>query len=119
MKKDIKRMLLQLRHDCDNYRYRPKVYLTGHSEGGCLASLYTLELRRDIQLPHPVNVCTFGAPQVGDQAFAEHYNQSIRQTTPENHLDIVPFLSSGSNGPMASILKDPCRKNDMGKQVNM
>lgn len=104
MKEDIKRILLDLVKT--KFRYKPRVYLTGHSKGGCLASLYALELTQDTDLPNPTYVCTFGTPRAGDHAFAEQYNQTIRQTTYENHLDIVPFLPPGSNDRMAIFLKN-------------
>eukprot|EP00980_Cylindrotheca_fusiformis_P012341 scaffold3031_cov102-Cylindrotheca_fusiformis.AAC.1 len=108
MKGGIKELLLELLHEHVYktwsyyfFRYQPKIYLTGHSKGGCLASLYALELKRDAEiLPNPTYVCTFGSPRVGDLTFAKEYDQTISQTSYENHLDIIPFLPPGNNDRM-------------------
>mmetsp|Transcript_44118 Transcript_44118/g.106332 ORF Transcript_44118/g.106332 Transcript_44118/m.106332 type:complete len:326 (-) Transcript_44118:141-1118(-) len=95
---------------------RCKIYLTGHSKGGCLASLFALELLQNPDLPNPEYTCTFGAPRMGDAEFCLYYQQHIRQTTYENHLDIIPFLppSSRDSPNMTSLMeevqKDGCQK---------
>jgi hypothetical protein len=98
MRKDIKESMLQFLKDEqeDKKRWRkPKFYLTGHSKGGCLASLFALEMLKDKDLPNPYYVCSFGAARIGDSAFANYFNRNIRQTSYENNLDIIPFLPPG------------------------
>uniref|UniRef100_A0A7R9WHE4 Fungal lipase-type domain-containing protein n=1 Tax=Pseudictyota dubia TaxID=2749911 RepID=A0A7R9WHE4_9STRA len=68
------------------------LYITGHSKGGCLASIAALLMHFDPDLPTPTKVCVFGSARVGDATFREQYNKIIHQTTYENRLDIVPFL---------------------------
>lgn len=62
-----------------------EIYITGHSLGGALAMLAAYEFRR-LKLPL-AEVVTFGAPRVGNKAFAAAYNSApVGQT----------FLSAGS-----------------------
>ncbi len=72
-----------------------KIYVTGHSKGGSLASLFALMLHNDPNIPSPESVCSFGAAKVGNPAFAMYFNSVVNQTTYENHLDIIPFLPPG------------------------
>jgi len=87
----------------------PKIYLTGHSKGGSLASLFALTMLKDKDLPDPTGVCTFGAARVGNDKFAEHFNSCIEQVTYENDLDIIPFLPPGQTTmeDMAVAMDDP------------
>ncbi len=67
-----------------------KIYVTGHSKGGALASLggwllHQKQLKPDL-------VVTFASPHTGTEDFAHHYNRIIDQIRYENYLDIVPFL---------------------------
>lgn len=68
-----------------------EIWLTGHSRGGALATVAADRLQSKGYSPH---VFTFGAPQVGDEQFAESYS-------PESHLrfenfkDPVPFIPRG------------------------
>merc|ERR1712232_1292402 len=91
MSKDIKKILVKFLKE-----KRAKVYLTGHSKGGSLASLYALEMSQDKDLPSPEYVCSFGAARVGDVSFAKYFNGLVHQTTYENNLDIIPFLPPSS-----------------------
>ncbi|MGK7902609.1 MAG: hypothetical protein AB4352_14580 [Hormoscilla sp.] len=74
-----------------------EVYVTGHSLGGGLANLCGLGLERCfISLPDTdvvTKVYTFGGVKVGNQAFADYYNQQLGEGMSyrvENLLDIVP-----------------------------
>lgn len=53
---------------------RAEIYITGHSLGGALAMLAAYEFRR-LNLPL-AQVVTFGAPRVGNKAFAVAYNSA-------------------------------------------
>ncbi|MBW4454216.1 MAG: 50S ribosome-binding GTPase [Nostoc indistinguendum CM1-VF10] len=67
-----------------------KICFTGHSLGGALATLAAYRLRnRDFT----ISVYTFGAPRVGDSAFASRYKDSkVPHFRIENKNDIVPHL---------------------------
>ena len=74
-----------------------EIYVTGHSLGGGLANLCALALERCfVTLPDAdvvTKVYTFGGVKVGNQAFANYYNQHLGQGMSyrvENLLDIVP-----------------------------
>jgi len=71
---------------------KPKIYLTGHSKGGAMASLAAIFFTNDPNLPDPHYVATFGSARLGDDTFRDHFNQKINQTTYENYLDLIPFL---------------------------
>jgi predicted lipase len=67
-----------------------KICLTGHSLGGALATLAAYRLRNQ---DFPISVYTFGAPRVGDSAFASRYEDSkVLHFRIENKNDIVPHL---------------------------
>jgi predicted GTPase len=68
-----------------------KICLTGHSLGGALATLAAYRLKRQ---NFPIScVYTFGAPRVGDSAFASRYEDcKIPHFRIENKNDIVPHL---------------------------
>ena len=109
--REIRNALVPLLSSCPRKNYKTKkckIFLTGHSKGGCLASLYALELFHSPDLPSPEYVCTFGAPRVGDSVFADYYLKThIQQTTYENHLDIIPFLppSSRDSAKMTALVE--------------
>ena len=74
-----------------------EVYVTGHSLGGGLANLCGLDLERCfVSLPDTdvvTKVYTFGGVKVGNQAFADYYNQHLGEGMSyriENLLDVVP-----------------------------
>ncbi|CBZ23902.1 conserved hypothetical protein, partial [Leishmania mexicana MHOM/GT/2001/U1103] len=58
-----------------------RVYVTGHSLGGALASLCAYTLRRMlllIQYPEPdLVVYTFGQPRIGNSVFKQYYNRAV------------------------------------------
>ncbi|NJM68999.1 MAG: hypothetical protein HC862_01575 [Scytonema sp. RU_4_4] len=68
-----------------------KICLTGHSLGGALATLAAYRLKRQ---NFPISdVYTFGAPRVGDSAFASRYEDcKVPHFRIENKNDIVPHL---------------------------
>lgn len=54
--------------------------LTGHSLGGALANLCAVDLQYNLGTDVSVEVYTFGAPRVGNKAFANSYNQRVPKT---------------------------------------
>ena len=82
-------------------QHNPKlrVLITGHSLGGAAATLFAERLvamgvNKD-QLP----VVTFGAPAVGNEAFAKEYGDKINLLRVRNTHDIVPKIlyATGNN----------------------
>ncbi|MET9295823.1 hypothetical protein [Streptomyces sp. NPDC003077] len=64
--------------------------LTGHSQGGVLA---TLSAYRLAQRGIPVRaVYTFGSPRPGDDTFRDRYDQEVEHYRFESVADIVPLL---------------------------
>ncbi|CAJ1964863.1 unnamed protein product [Cylindrotheca closterium] len=111
--REVRKALQEVLSTCDTkskYKStrRCKLYLTGHSKGGCLASLFALELLQSPDLPNPEYVCTFGAPRVGDAEFGSYYQEHVLQTAYENHLDMIPFFppSSRDSPKMTSLMED-------------
>lgn len=69
--------LITVLMDMQKQRRRP-VYLTGHSLGGALATVCSLDLHLCMGLTHKdIFVSTFGAPRVGNFHFALVYNDSV------------------------------------------
>jgi len=72
-----------------------KIYITGHSKGGGMASILAMLLFNEsglLNLHKPPQVFTFASPKPGDTGFAQVYNANITQESYENYLDVVPFL---------------------------
>ena len=67
-----------------------KVYVTGHSKGGAMASLASWFCYKDLGI---VPECyTFASPYPADKTFAAAYNDVITQFSYENYFDIVPLV---------------------------
>lgn len=54
-----------------------KVYLIGHSLGGAAATIAAARLQMMGVNPAQIEVITFGAPAIGNQAFADRYGKGI------------------------------------------
>ncbi|XP_058182100.1 uncharacterized protein LOC131300340 isoform X1 [Rhododendron vialii] len=72
------------------------IYVTGHSLGGALATLLALELSSS-QLAKEgavsVSMYNFGSPRVGNNKFAEVYNEKVKDSwRVVNHRDIIPTI---------------------------
>lgn len=71
-----------------------KVFLTGHSLGGALATLCAYKFVRMLE-PIPVQgVYTYGSPRVGDIHFRNEYNQRLKDKTFRwvYHVEFAPNL---------------------------
>lgn len=72
------------------------VFVTGHSLGGALATLFALELTacqlsRDRNIK--VTMYNFGSPRVGNKKFADRYNERVKDSwRVVNHRDIIPTV---------------------------
>lgn len=66
-----------------------KLWITGHSLGGALATLAARRLPTSMK---PVGVYTFGQPRVGDTAYAKKYKLKHHRFV--NNKDIVPTVPS-------------------------
>lgn len=83
--------------DVDNDPARSwQVYLTGHSLGGALATLFALELSSSelAKKGHiQITMYNFGSPRVGNKRFADMYNQAVTDSwRVVNHRDIIPTV---------------------------
>lgn len=65
--------------------------VTGHSLGGCLASVLAMHLRHESRGRFNVRPVTFAAPTAGDQRFAELYAAAFPEAERYfNRMDLVP-----------------------------
>lgn len=69
-----------------------KIYVTGHSKGGAIATLFAARLLEEEKL-EVKEVVTFGAPKVFNEAAAKAYESRIRQFSYECNTDLVPFVA--------------------------
>ncbi|WP_309111386.1 PLAT/LH2 domain-containing protein [Saccharothrix sp.] len=71
----------------------PNLYVTGHSLGGALATICALDLAASpgVLLPRPI-LHTFGAPRVGDHAFAGAVQDRVTGYRIWNRQDVVTRL---------------------------
>ncbi len=73
------------------------VYVTGHSLGGALATIAAMDIAEKDKLRTLINLYTFASPRVGDNEFADKFNQftsgdnkKIKAFRFANSEDIVP-----------------------------
>ncbi|KAI9294432.1 alpha/beta-hydrolase, partial [Neoconidiobolus thromboides FSU 785] len=71
-----------------------KLIITGHSLGGALATLASIEIQKNFNLSWDrMQLFTYGEPRVGNTAFVEWFNrQSLTLTRVVNNKDIVPHV---------------------------
>lgn len=81
VKKQIKDELNKLEPD--------KIFITGHSLGGAIATLLAPEM---INKNCETYVYCFGTPKVGDAAFADFINQNCNVFNIVNQSDVVPTI---------------------------
>ncbi|WP_308638006.1 lipase family protein [Paenibacillus silvisoli] len=68
------------------------LFVTGHSLGGALATLASLDIAAN-RKPAALLTYTFGAPRTGDPVFVRTYNATVPITfRVQNEFDIVPHL---------------------------
>lgn len=76
-----------------------RLFITGHSLGGALATLSAMDAMKNAGHAHPV-VYTFGSPRVGDPEFAHAYQERVKMSfRVYNPLDAVPLLPPQSYKP--------------------
>nr|ADF43143.1 LPS1p [Chlamydomonas reinhardtii] len=72
-----------------------KLLVTGHSLGGAHATLCTLDIIHELRgslPPHHISCYTYGAPRVGNHAFAAMYDKVVYETwNVVNCNDMVPL----------------------------
>lgn len=73
----------------DLFRTDKKLYLTGHSLGGAAATLSGARLLSTGVSPEKIEVITFGAPAVGNEAFAAKFGPVLQLTRVVNSGDPV------------------------------
>lgn len=71
------------------------IVVTGHSQGGMIASILSAmlsEYLQEKQLSSDIRLITFGSPGIGDQEFANTYAGSVLASHWINKYDIMPYL---------------------------
>lgn len=89
----VRRLVRELRHG-------RRIYLTGHSTGGALATLCAYRFQK-VGGVNVEGVYTFGAPRVGNNGFAQAYNAMLGEQTYRwvNNLDAGAQLPDVSAPP--------------------
>lgn len=76
-----------------------KLYITGHSMGGGVATLCALDVAVNSSLFKQPILYTFASPRVGNKAFVEKFNSTIRTSVRiKNQYDLVPSTPLKSMG---------------------
>lgn len=80
------------------------VYIGGHSLGGALATIATMHIAKNNTFKTSINLYTFGSPKVGNNEFADKFNQLVDQ----NKIKAFRFVNSEdiiTRVPMANWFK--------------
>lgn len=74
-----------------------RLYVTGHSLGGALATIFSVVASAELDsiIPKPVTCVSFGSPFLGDQSFQDCHRMleaegKLRNLRITNHQDLVP-----------------------------
>jgi len=110
MKSLLKNVIIEVKQMLDTSSVK-KIYFTGHSKGGALASLSAMMFQLDPSLPNVTSVTTFASVKFADSEFRNAYNALLDQSSFENYLDIIPFLP-----PSASTME--VMDKDMKEMLN-
>ncbi|KAL3795355.1 hypothetical protein HJC23_009528 [Cyclotella cryptica] len=97
------------------YRDEYKLYVTGHSLGGALATLFGLYASASSIPPQPVTVVSVASPRVGNLEFAALFTEyesqgKIRHLRVANHKDpvtLAPAMSSKRMLTLGSMMFSP------------
>uniref|UniRef100_A0A0K0FYI4 Lipase_3 domain-containing protein n=1 Tax=Strongyloides venezuelensis TaxID=75913 RepID=A0A0K0FYI4_STRVS len=94
-----------------------KVYITGHSLGGALASLAAIRTQIEgYRSSDDITLYTFGQPRVGSPKFAFEFDRLVPKSWRVVHrLDIVPHLPACAKDLNSRLIKF---KNDDSKPCN-
>lgn len=85
------------------------LYVTGHSLGGCLASVLAPSLQSSLQQPtYPIIPYTFAAPTAGNAAYATWYSQAFPESYRYyNTNDAIPMAWNNLDGIAALFSPGP------------
>ena len=101
------------------------LYIAGHSLGGALSTLFSLEAAADERIPGPVTCITSGAPKVGNIEFLHVYEElerrgRLRCIQVANDQDPVPKSPpNGSVNPCHALLCQSRRYRHVGIHVTL
>ncbi|MGL4819567.1 MAG: lipase family protein [Bacilli bacterium] len=77
---------------CSSMPFDKKLYITGHSLGGALATLFAVEIANALRNCNQ-SLITFASPKVGDKQFAQQANLLLEESYRFVNLnDLVPLL---------------------------
>eukprot|EP00591_Stephanopyxis_turris_P002398 CAMPEP_0195512536 /NCGR_PEP_ID=MMETSP0794_2-20130614/4461_1 /TAXON_ID=515487 /ORGANISM="Stephanopyxis turris, Strain CCMP 815" /LENGTH=436 /DNA_ID=CAMNT_0040640341 /DNA_START=27 /DNA_END=1337 /DNA_ORIENTATION=+ len=96
---EIMNHVVNLIHDYPNY----KLYVTGHSLGGALATLFSFEAANytTVPLPKPITCISVASPKVGDESFRKAF-KLLEEQGKVRHLRIANENDPVTQGPPAS-----------------
>lgn len=72
------------------------IYITGHSLGGAIAVLSTLEVKS--LFGGPTELYTFGQPRVGNSEFAKYFSTIVNLNRVIHYADLVPHIPLQTQG---------------------
>lgn len=108
MYENIKKEVLELLEEYPDY----EVFVTGHSLGAALSTLFGYELSRDIE--NQVSVVSFASPRVGNPAFRTHFDnqENLIHYRVSNHRDVItaaPMINYQHVGINIALSDDACK----------
>jgi triacylglycerol lipase len=87
----IEETLLQFLQSLYSSSPYPRAIVTGHSLGGCLATVVALWMKSFLPSGVTIQPITFAAPTAGDQNFANQFDNFSTALQYQNSLDIIPL----------------------------
>ena len=88
---EVHKILDRVQITVGQMRHKKKLYITGHSLGGALATLCAADIRRSLKLP--VTMYNYGSPRVGNKKFKILYQKLVPDSFRfVNDKDAVPTM---------------------------
>jgi len=116
--------ILEQVHELFKEREDYRLFISGHSLGGALATMFALEAAADNQIPKPVTCITSGAPKVGNLDFLLAFEElerekKLRCVQVANDRDPVTMSPPDTWNPCIAVLFQIMKFRHVGLRIKL